>query len=81
MDLLTMGLGYEWLVLVRDPVLVAFGKASDTPGPELAIMGEQTLMVDYDDVSQVERLERMLLVMGSQEQYTMTRRMKAWTSD
>jgi hypothetical protein len=56
---LEVGLGYEWLILDDEPVLIASGIPSNDHMPELFIM-KKTLWIRYEDEEHKQRLEHTL---------------------
>jgi hypothetical protein len=55
----SIGHSYEWLILVREPVLVASGIPNTDSLPELFIV-HRTIWIRKEDAHHIERLEHTL---------------------
>ena len=63
MDSLTVGHGYNWIILVPTPRRIAHGSTSSGDMPELLIVGKTLLMSGGKEVY-IRRLRRMLEVLS-----------------
>lgn len=68
MDALTKGHGYQWIVLARNPMLLAYGEPPSGNMPQLLFTGNTTLVVAFGDPAYVHRLRRMLEILEQQEE-------------
>jgi hypothetical protein len=68
MNALAKGHGYQWLVLARRPVLLAYGEPALGDMPQLLFAGRATLVVADGDPAYVGRLRRMLEILERQEE-------------
>ena len=63
MDSLSVGHGYNWIILVPTPLRIAHGSTSGGDLPELLIVGKTLLMSGGNEVY-ISRLRRMLEVLS-----------------
>ena len=70
MTSLTLGHGYRWTVLTRQPLLIAHGAPSLGSGnmPELLITSDKTMVVAGGDIAYVERIRSVLEMLQRQSQ-------------
>jgi len=68
MDALQKGHGYQWIVLCRSPVLIAYGAPSHGENlPELLLTGNRTLVMAGGGPVYAERFRRVLEILQRQE--------------
>ena len=60
---LMIGHQYEWLILVRDPVLVASGIAKSGSMPELMLV-RRTLWIREEDRGYIKQLEHLFKIIN-----------------
>jgi hypothetical protein len=73
MRTLEIGHGYKWIVLVRQPVIVAHGAPSLGNMPELLMTGNRSLIIAGGDPAYVERIRQVLAILQRQSQRSMVR--------
>jgi hypothetical protein len=66
MHSLEIGHGYNWLVLTKNPTLVAHGSSDLGNMPEILLVGENLLLVSGIDTVYAERLHRVLEMLRRQ---------------
>lgn len=67
-DALAKGHGYKWMILARHPILLAYGEPALGDMPQLLFTSRTTLIVSEGDPIYVERLRRLLEILGRQEE-------------
>ena len=65
MDILENGHSYEWMVLLREPRLVATGSVPQGRMPELVLIGRRIMLTDREGHS--ERLRNLLNILGRRQ--------------
>jgi hypothetical protein len=65
MDFLKRGHAYTWMVVSKEPVLMAFGHPSKHDHPEVVILND-SLVVNSPNQSMLIRIETMLKVLARQ---------------
>ena len=70
---LEIGHGYKWIVLVRQPVIVAHGTPTLGNMPEILMTGDRSLIIAGGDPAYVERIRQVLAILQRQSQRSMIR--------
>ena len=65
MDILHDGHSYEWMILLREPRLVATGAVPDGRMPELVLIGRRIILTDREGHS--DRLQNLLDILKRRE--------------
>jgi hypothetical protein len=60
MEILQLGHSYSWIVLAREPVLLAYGAPSIGNMPELFVIGESTLLLAGGEEAYVDRIQHVI---------------------
>lgn len=66
MKTLEIGHRYKWIVLVRQPVIVAHGASTLGNMPELLMTGDRSLIIAGGDPAYVERIRQVLAILQKQ---------------
>ncbi|MFX1482635.1 MAG: hypothetical protein ACFFCP_05530 [Promethearchaeota archaeon] len=63
MRTLEIGHGYRWLILTRQPLIVAHGTPTLGNMPEILITGSRTLVISGENPAYVERIRQVLVML------------------
>lgn len=66
MRTLEIGHGYKWIVLVRQPVVIAHGTPTIGNMPELLMTGDHSMIVAGGDPAYVDRIRQVLVMLQRQ---------------